>query len=235
MKQLISIALLSIALTSGALAEATPPHIDVLGTAVAEAKPDLLRWSIAVSNKGPDASLVSTTHTQRAAAVLRFLRDRGIRNEEIQSSEMQLVQNREYRGSSWLVEGYIATTRFSFKMRSLAEYREVWLGLARLDGMEITAVQWDVSNRIDLQNSARTEALKQARAKAVQMAQALNATVRTPLAIEEVPIENPWAGAMAQSNSVQPVAAAEESSELLSPGSVSIRSRVRVSFALGAP
>ncbi len=209
------------------------PHVTVNGTAITEAKPDILRWTLTVTNTDAAIGMVADTHTQYAAAVLRFLGDRGIRPEDMQTSGMRFSENREFREHTWVKNGYIATTMISFTMKDVSGYREAWLGLAGLKGVAVERVDWDVSNRIALQNSSRIEAVKKAKAKAEELTAALGAHVAEPLSIEEI-VENPWVQSTTNSISVS-AAASGDAGEALAPGTVPIRTRVSVSFRIVTP
>jgi uncharacterized protein YggE len=228
--------LLVLATATHALAGDTGiPHVTVFGTAVTQAKPDLLRWYLTVSDKGTELPAVSEVHTSHTAAVLRLLGEKAIRPEETQTSGMRFSEGREYRDNSWVKDGYVATTQISFTMRNPADYREVWLELARLAGVSVDSVTWDVSNRIEVQDGTRLEALRSAKAKAEQMAAALNGKVSEPIAIEEVLTEDPWAARSMMSNSLQEGSREDEGGDVISPGAVTIRIRVRVVFHLVTP
>lgn len=231
MKRLV-IVLLSLAVVARAFAaDLDTPHVAVFGTAVTQAKPDLLRWSVTVSNTGPELSAVSEAHTAQTAAVLRLLDRKSIKPEEIQTSGMQFSENREFQNNSWVKNGYIATTHVSFTLRDPGEYQATWTELARLPGVSVNGVTWDVENRIAVQNQTRLEALQSAKSKADEMARALGTRVGTPLAIEEEPIEEPLA-ARGMVNAFIGDRNTEAGSDPIAPGQVSIRIRVRVVFQL---
>lgn len=212
-------------------AENAIPQVTVFGTAVTEAKPDLLRWHLTVSNQGADIAAVAQTHADTAAIVLRGLAEQGIRTEDTQTSGMQLAEHREYRSNSWIKDGYVASTTVVFTMKNLTGYREMWLGLARLNGVTVDQVTWDVSNRITVQNSTRTDALKNAKAKAEQMATDLGVRIAEPISINEVAADNAWPGGAIMTNSVSRAAPQDAGAgEAISPGTVPIRIRVQVAF-----
>ncbi len=226
--------LVLIVVTNSALAGPVSelPHVAVFGTAVTEAKPDLLRWSVTVSNTGGDLAEVSESHTKHTAAVLRLIAECGVRPDDTQTSGMRFSENREYRNESWVRDGYVATTHVSFTLVKVEEYRSVWLRLAKLPGVSIGNVAWDVSERIALQNKTRTDALKAAKSKADQMAFSLGARILSPLVIEELPDETPWSGNMANNVMQFSARGPEAGGEPIAPGSVSIRVRVRVLFQI---
>ncbi|HYC69975.1 MAG TPA: SIMPL domain-containing protein [Opitutaceae bacterium] len=211
------------------------PRVTAYGTAVTEAKPDLLRWHVSVSNDGRDLPAVSQAHTELAASVLRLLAEKGIRSEETQTSGMRFQESREFRGSSWLKLGYMATTQVSFTLRNAAEYRDLWIELSRLPGVSVDNVRWDVADRIAIQNTTRVEALRSARAKAEQMATTLGGRIAEPLVIEEILTDSPWAPQPMMANAMAARAPGAEGGDVIAPGAVDIRTQVRVVYRLVAP
>lgn len=211
--------------------DSTLPHVTALGTAVTRAQPDLLRWRISVSNQGTDVATVSDSHAADTTSLLRLLAEKGIRPEETQTSGMRLSEHREFRANSWVKDGYIAATDVSFTLRKLSDYRDLWIQLAKLGGVSVESVTWDVSNRIQIQDSTRIDALKAARAKAESMASVLGAKAAEPIEIIEEQPELPWANRNV-TNRVEEVAGQGNSDEVLAPGMVNIRIAVRVSFRL---
>lgn len=214
-------------------ADLSTPHVAVYGTAVTQAKPDLLRWSLTVSNTGPDLALVSQEHTNLTDTVLKLLGRKAIKPEEIQTSGMQFSENREYQENRWVKNGYIATTQVSFTLRDTGDYQSTWTELARLPGVSVNNVSWDLDDRVSVQNKTRLEALQAAKAKAEAMARALGVSLGTPLVIEEEPIDEPvMARAMVNAFS----GAAEGGvSDSIAAGQISVRVRVRVIFQLTTP
>jgi uncharacterized protein YggE len=235
MKSLSLVVLLFLATLSAGAREDTVPAVTVFGTAITQVKPDLLRWRLTVTNRAPDVATVSEQHTAYTAALLRLLSEKGIRPEEMQTTGMRFAEHREYRDRGAIKDGYDATTQVSFTMRKFTDYREMWLGLSRLAGVMVDSISWDTTTRIEVQNSTRDEALKNARAKADQMATGLGSRIAAPLAIEEVLMEDPWTNPSANFNSSRVAPPSDGSSdEAVAPGAVPIRVRVKVSFQLAA-
>ncbi len=221
-----------------ALCAADPelPHVTAFGTAVTEAKPDLLRWYINVYDDGADLTAISDQHAQHTAAVLKLLQEKHIRPDETQTSGMRFGESREYRNNSWIKVGYEARTYITFTMRNLADYSETWLALARLGYVSMNSVEWDLSNRPEVQDATRNDALKAAKKKAGQMAAALNSRAAEPIAIEELGDETPWQSNAFYANTITSGARpGPNSEEVLAPGSVTVRVRVKVVFHLIAP
>jgi uncharacterized protein YggE len=213
------------------------PKVTVYGTAKAQAKPDLLRWSISVEDKGYVLSEISSAHTARTATVLRFLKEKSIDQKETQTSGMRFSEVWKWISNSQVKDGYSATTQITFTMQNLDDYQAVWLGLAGIQGVSVRSVNWDVSNRIEIQNETRKNALKAAREKALQMAAALDSKIAEPLAIEEVLTDDArfYAGNQMSNNAIFMTDAQGGSGEFIAPGTIDISTRIRVVFRLLTP
>lgn len=211
--------------------EVLKPQVRASGTAVLEIKPDLLRWRLTIKNVGADVATVAEEHAELTATTLQFLRDAGIEATDLQAAWMQLAEHREYRNNSWVREGYVASTAVSFTVKNISRHRDLWLGLAKIKGVEIDGVTWDSSKRIETQRQARLNALQAAKTKATEMAQALGAVIVEPLAIEDITDVNDRRSGQYQMNSlVSDSGAAEDATGGTAPGVIPVRVRVEVTF-----
>lgn len=206
------------------------PHIVVYGTAITQAPPDELRWSISVTTKGLNITEVADKHDKLVSDAITFLKKRQIPEKEIQTSNLRLTENWEYRGSSRVLEGYYANTDIAFKSSDLSDYRNLWIGLSQINGVSVNGATWDTSQRIELQNSTRIQALQDAKEKAVTLAQSLDARIAEPLQIEEIPDD--MEVMRFQANSLRAMDANAEGGEAVAPGTIEIRMKVRAVFRL---
>jgi uncharacterized protein YggE len=202
-------------------ADTETPRVIAFGMAVTQAKPDMLRWNLTVSNKGAELSSVSEIHLSRTDAVLRLLSRKRVRPEETQTSGMRFSENKVWRNNTHVMEGYLATTQVLFTTRNLEDYRDTWIELSRIDGVSVTNVTWDVSDRIKIQNETRTKALTSARTKAEKMAATLGSKIAEPIVIEEMQEGNYWDRNLSiATNSMTMGERSDEPGETIAPGSV---------------
>lgn len=233
MKALLFAVVLTCSFARIAAADIDLPHVKVAGTAVIEIKPDMLRWRLTVRNLGPDVAALAEEHARIVATTLRFLQEAGIASADVQSTWMSLSENRVHHKGSLVKEGYVASTGIGFTAKDVARHRELWLGLARLEGVGIDAVVWDSSQRIATQNEARLQALQAAKTKAQAMAAALSSSIAEPLLIEEDMDIADYRGARAQMNAFAVAAdGAAGEGDSVAAGTIPIRIRVVVAFRL---
>ena len=211
-------------------AENELPGVTVFGTATIKVTPDLMLWNLTVSNQGLKLPAVAEQHAKLVGQVLSFLKERGIKDSELQTSQMEFGENWEYRNQSRVKEGYFASTRISFRTADLSAYKPLWLGLAAISGVTVDGVDYDHSKRIDYQNETRRKAVLAAKEKAADLAKALGAEIAEPLRIEEDLGVNGAAQKTSNQLTVESSEGAEQ--ESLAPGTIPIRTRVKVTFRL---
>lgn len=207
------------------------PHITVYGAATTEVVPNLMRWRLYVRTNGKTASQAANAHDQNVSAVIAFLRQQKIAEKKIQTSQLQLAEDWEYIGGRQRVKkGYYASTVLSFESPSLENYPSLWKGLSQLSAVSIEGVMFDVSNRIQIQENTRIQALLTAKKKAERLAAALETRIGQPLLIEEESSRQDILRAQtafsAQSR------AAETDNQSLSPGTLLIQARIKAVFPL---
>lgn len=208
------------------------PIISVSGTATIQATPDILRWALTITNKGRTPTEVADEHTRITAEVIRFLKEKQIKPDEIQSSNMSLFENGEWKNSSWIRDGYRATTDVSFVSDNLSLYRELWHGLAQINGVRIDSATWDTTKRIELQNKTRKHALEAARTKARDMAAVLDARIGAATSIREELIRSSSTSGPTGNFVGQDDDSDDGEHEFIAPGAIPIMIRVHVSFEL---
>lgn len=209
-------------------AEFDVPHIKVLGTAETKVVPNELHWSVSVNSRGQLVEDVSKSHGKDVAKVLKYLHRSGIDDEDVKTSRMQLKENWVYRNNNRLRDGYFAFTSIDFKTVDFTEYQKHWEQLATFNNLTINGVQFDISNRIEIQNETRILAVKKARAKAKALAEAVDAHLLEPLLIAEVEGRSPL-----HRNVVQRMEVADSGGDSsISAGQESVRVSVRVLFRI---
>ncbi len=229
--------ILGAALSAALLSTATQaehvggPHISVYGTATAEVVPDFMRWRLSVRTEGKTAGQAATAHDQNVAALIAFLRQQEIDEKKIQTSQLRLAEDWEYRNGARIKIGYYAATAISFESPSLENYRALWMGLSQLEAVSVDGTEFDASNRLDIQHKTLNNALRVAKAKAIRLLSALEDDTRIgpvlmiaedPPRYEDVRLS---AAAFAEGKAVG-------RNESLSPGTITIRMRIKAVFRL---
>lgn len=225
-------ALLTCVASASDVAVESVPRIRVFGTATTEVVPDQLEWWIKIREIAPDVGPLADLHTKNVEAVLEYLKTAGTAEGSVQTSDMALGPNREYQGGQYVSRGYVAETSIAFRTTDFSRYKDLWVGLVRLEGVSIERVGYTSSKRIRIQNETRVSALEAARNKAVQMAGALGAEIGEPLLIEEEPDVSPFYSGNYNRNSIESSDGGSENGLAIAPGKVPVTIRVSVAFRL---
>jgi uncharacterized protein len=206
------------------------PRITVFGTSTTMVTPDVLTWNLTVKNTGLDLEDVADDHNKIVKKVLDTLKKKKVAEKEIQTERMQFGDNIDLRTREKL--GYYASTSVSFKLKDFSKYKSLWMDLARIDSVGIRSVNYDHSKRIQYQDETRRNALLAAREKAEMLANTLGSKIGEPLLIEEDGDVIVRTGNT--SNDVRFLGSGD-SSDILAPGKIPIRIRVKASFRLVNP
>lgn len=232
LKKVIWAALLMLMMAAPAVHAKMPPHITVSGTAVIEVTPDEMIWFLQVENRGPEIKALAKQHSAIVTDVLSFLREKSIAKKDVQTSMMQFGENWNYQNGRRIAAGYYASSNIRFKLTDFSKYQGLWEGLSAKPGAGVTNITYAFAGRSRVQAKARHQALRAARDKAAAMAETLDASIGTPLAIEE--ISGPDAPRPRTANIAMAEADFKAGGEAggFALGQMEIRSRVRVSFSL---
>lgn len=204
------------------------PHVSVAGTAMQEVKPDVTRWSISVNTEGKQTESVAQEQTVRLQKLLAFLEAQQIDKNKIKTESMRLDEQWNYHNGKRSKQGYIASSTLTFES-DITSYQTLWSGLSELDGIQINGSSFELSKRIDIENQVRTEALLAAKQKASSMAKALGASIGKPIYIEDLNWGDDVIQPMAEMR-MKTMSSAQQ--DMVSPGSLEIRMRVKVLFEL---
>jgi len=181
------IALLMMMSSSPTFAESLDiPHISVTGQSSKSIAPDELTWRISIRNLDKETSQVAKQHSQSVDSVLKYLMAQGIAQKNIQTTQMQLAENRKYEKSSTIIDGYFANSQIVFKLTDLDNYLTLWNGLAKFSEVSTSGINFGHSQAKSFKSELQQQALLNAREKAAQMAATLDMKLGKPLAIEEL-------------------------------------------------
>ena len=111
--------------------EAFPSRVDVTGTGVVKITPDQVLISLRVENTGQEAATVKKQNDQVVAAVLRFLKDSGIPDADVQTEYIRLNKNYNYNSKTY---NYQANQAINVLLKDLSKYESVMNGLMLKSG-----------------------------------------------------------------------------------------------------
>ena len=141
--------------------------VSFTGEGKIKAAPDTARTDIGLTTEGKDTITVQNENSSKMNAVIKFLKERGVGEADIKTSNYSLSPKYEYsKGKSSLV-GYILNQSLTVTVRNLDKIGEILDGAVSSGANRIDSVSLFVDKPEELKNKAREEAVKQAKEKAV--------------------------------------------------------------------
>ena len=105
---------------------ATNPVIDLTISDTVEAKPDIAAFTTGVQTLAPTASEAVRQNMSMASAVAR-LKKLGIADKDIQTTQISLNQQFDYRDGQQVFKGYQASNMVNAKLRDLKSSAHFWM------------------------------------------------------------------------------------------------------------
>lgn len=141
--------------------------VSFTGKGKVNAEPDTARVDIGLVTEGKDTITVQNENSSKMNAVIKFLKERGISEADIKTSNYSLSPKYEYnKGKSSLV-GYTLNQNLTVMVRNLDKIGEILDGSVKNGANRIDSVSLFVDKPEELKNKAREEAIKIAKEKAM--------------------------------------------------------------------
>ena len=145
--------------------------VSFTGEGKVKSVPDTAKIDIGLVTEGKDTITVQNENSSKMNAVIKFLKEHGISDADIKTSNYSLSPKYEYtKGKSSLV-GYILNQNLTVMARSLDKIGEVLDGAVSSGANKIDSVSLFVDKPEELKNKAREEAVKMAKEKANSISQ----------------------------------------------------------------
>jgi uncharacterized protein YggE len=190
MRRVMKIAVLALgfAMSSGGavLADVTG-QITVTGEGVVVSTPDMASLSLGVTTLAETAALALADNNAAMQTVMARLKDAGIEDRDLQTSNLQLQPNWVHNEAKQAAEikGYTASNMVTARVRDLSILGAV-LDAAVQDGANtLSGLSFEKSDPKPAQSQARKLAIEDARARATEMLQAAGAGLGKIISIAE--------------------------------------------------
>jgi uncharacterized protein YggE len=211
--------------------EPAPPIrlITVNGTAVINAVPDEIVWTMSVSANGAKVAEAKKASDQKLQRLLAAARELGVSTASLQTGQMSITR-REKKISAYesVPNGFAVTRGITLKQQGVDQFEKYFSKFAESTDFE-ASYRFSSSREIQLRAEARRKALAEAKAKATDMAETLGAKVKSVWTINE----NAWQAPMLVTNSVRTEAGDDAAGNgTFAPGTIEIRASVQVAFSL---
>lgn len=167
--------------------------ITVAGTARVEGVPDTLRLDIGVSIVGDSVDAALTKANSTSAALQKSLRDKGVAERDIASTQLSIQPQYDYDRSTSTITGYQVTQSVTAKVRDLDKAGQV-IGAATAAGGDATVIDgisFDLEDNAALLSDARERAVTDAKAKAEEYARATGRGLGQVVRLVESTVDEP--------------------------------------------
>jgi uncharacterized protein YggE len=211
-----------------------PPLVSTTGNALIRVVPDLADLYFEVEVRDADLSIARKQQGERVTKILTGLRAAGVKEAELQSSQVQITPDyTDRREETERVKFYRVSQTICCTLHDLKKIPDI---TAEAVAAGVTVVR-DASLRTSqlrkFRDEARASAIKAAKEKAIALAGELGAKVGKPYTISE---GYDWRSISAGNSIQNGITTNEESgdgaSPTFAPGTISITASVSVSFVL---
>lgn len=193
----------------------TPEIMRVSAEGKVTATPDMATIKIGVISDNIDAIAVKNQNNQKMNQVTNYIKKQGINSQDIQTSELYVVPKYNYTNGQNSIIGYQATQTVTVKIKhvdtSKAVLEKILSEVVNYGANNIQGMNFSFVNTKKLKETARIDAINNAKDKATQMAAAANLALGKIINVVEGADDNayPTARAMmsfnaAQAKSVEP-------------------------------
>lgn len=236
MRKLIFAALLATSGMTASAAMATQvnittanPVIDLTISESVETRPDIATFSTGVQTLAPTASEAVRANNVQMASVVARLKKLGIADRDIQTTQINLNQQFDYRDGQQIFKGYQASNMVNAKLRDLKKLGAFLDALAVDGATNFNGPTFGIDDDSKFQEAARDKVWATAMNRARNLARKAGYADVRVLRIEE---NDQGRGYMPMPISARSMDAAAEKSTPISPGELSVGATMSFTFEM---
>lgn len=161
--------------------------ISVSGFGEAMAVPDVATFSFSAVSEKPTVAAAQADATQKANAATAYLKEAGIEEKDIQTSDYSVSPQYDYvqdacvngfcGGGRQVLRGYQVRQTTTVKVRDTAKAGDLLGGVGEKGATEVSGLQFTFDNPDQVENEARQKAIADAKAKADELADELSVSI----------------------------------------------------------
>jgi len=236
MRKLIFAALLATSGMTASAAMATQvnittanPVIDLTISESVETRPDIATFSTGVQTLAPTASEAVRANNVQMASVVARLKKLGIADRDIQTTQINLNQQFDYRDGQQIFKGYQASNMVNAKLRDLKKLGAFLDALAVDGATNFNGPTFGIDDDSKFQEAARDKVWATAMNRARNVARKAGYADVRVLRVEE---NDQGRGYMPMPISARSMDAAAEKSTPISPGELSVGATMSFTFEM---
>ncbi len=156
--------------------------ISVSGAGIVTAVPDVLGANIGVESENDNLSDALADNNTRMSAVLALLKELGVEDKDIQTSNFFISERRDREGN---ITGFFVNNSVRVTLRNLDTAGNILDQVVQSGANRVNGIQLSISDTTALLSQARALAVVDARAKAKEFTDAAGMFLGTPITINE--------------------------------------------------
>lgn len=204
------------------------PSITAKGVGRVTGVPDIVVVTLGVESESAEASRALAANNERTNAVITLLRDAGVADEDVQTSQFSI--NPRFDDEGRAITGYVVTNLLTARLGEGRDPGALIDAAAEAAGndVRVQSVHFEIDDEGSLYAEARADAVRQARTQAEQLAEAADVELGEVRSIVESSTQAPPVPF--------PMARVEDSlssSVPLQPGSQELALEVEVVYDIG--
>ncbi|NBK21701.1 MAG: DUF541 domain-containing protein [Spirochaetia bacterium] len=159
--------------------------IQVSGSGEVELTADIASFSIQVSELGKTTKEAQAMANEKMSSILKTLRAQNIEDKDIKTTSLNLRPSYKWIDNTQTLEGQIANQSLTVIVRDLSGLALVIDKLGAISGISLNSVVLDKEDKSEALVEARQKAVEAALAKAAVYAKSTNMQVGEPISISE--------------------------------------------------
>jgi len=146
-----------------------PRHIEISGKGVINSTPDIALLTLTFSQRDKQALRAKKTVDQQVTDLLKLTKRLQIEEKDIQAARLTIYPEYDHKNNRQLI-GYNVSREVQIRLRDLLSYPKLLEGSVEIGATHTSQLQFDFSNRKELENKALQVAFKDAEQQAKLLA-----------------------------------------------------------------
>jgi uncharacterized protein YggE len=202
------------------------PQIQVNGIGKVNVTPDKVTIQLGVENKADQADQAKKANDEAIAKVLKFIKGMKIDDKDVQTQRVSLYKTRDYEEKK---DYFQASQSITVVIKDISKYESFMTGVMNAGINKIDGVSFESSKVASYETEARTLAVKDAKQKATDYANALGQKAGKAVLVTD---GSSYAPPVVRPMYMMKGAAADMNEQTLAVGEIEVISNVSISFSL---
>lgn len=206
--------------------------LTISATGEVDSKPDIAYANLAVMTEGKDPKVIQDDNVTKINAIIDFLKNQGIPEDDIQTQNYNLYPQYSYFEGEQELTGYVINQTVNVKMRDLEKVGAIMAGAIEAGANTVNSLSFQIEDPEALRQEARKQALENAKAKAQELASVAGVKLGKVKSFSESGIYVPQSYAVPSYDTLYGRGGSEYAVPDIEPGSTKVTASVSVTFEL---